>query len=465
MFDAQEDVNLKKAQAFFQRGEEVAATDNFDYAIDMYIEGLRKFPDALEDGHIPLRRLALIRQGKGGKKPSIKDKMTHRGGKAPVDEMLNAEFMLAKDPDNLTYAEAMLKACVTGNYHRTGEWIADLVFEANRNADKPSVATFVLLKDSYRDMELFSKAVNACRYALEQKPDDDKLREDLKNLSAHMTMQRGKYGKSGDFTESIKDRKLQENLLAKDSTVKPKSYLETRVQEARKALAKNPESEVYILALAKALVALETDAGIKEAIELLEKHYKRTHDFTYQKAAGEYQIKRLKAAIRNIRQKLEKQPENEKLKNEHTRLINLFARAELEHFQRCVEQYPGDPRMKYELGLRLMINRKYDEAIGILQQAQQDPRHKISAMDKTGMCFFFKGWYTDAADIFSQALDLCQTKDSPLAKEIRYNLARSYEEQGKNEEALEIYRKLVQLDYNYKDANRRVSALRQAAEN
>lgn len=464
MFDAQEEVNLKKAQAFFDRGEEVAATDNFDYAIDMYIEGLRRSPDALEDGHVPLRRLALIRQGKGGKKPSIKDKMTHRGGKNPVEEMLNAEYLLAKDPDNLSYAESMLKACVAGGYHRTGEWIADLVFEANRNADKPSVATFVLLKDSYRDMELFSKGVNACRYAIEHKPDDDKLRDELKDLSAQMTMQRGKYGKSGDFTESIKDRQFQQDLLARDSSVKPVSYLESRVEEARKALSKNPESEVYILALAKALAALENDAALREAIEVLEKAYKRSQDFTYLKVAGEYRIKRLKSAIRAIRHKLEGEPDNEKLKKEHTRLINLFARAELEHFQRCVEQYPGDPRMKYELGLRLMINRKYDEAIGLLQQAQQDPRYKISAMDKTGMCFFFKGWYPDAADIFRQALDLCQTKDSPLAKEIRYNLARSLEEQGKNEEALEIYRKIVQLDYNYKDANRRVSALRQGSQ-
>ena len=57
-----------KAKAFFDKAGKVAETKNFDYAIDMYIEGLKRAPDALEDGHAPLRRLALIRQGKGGKK-------------------------------------------------------------------------------------------------------------------------------------------------------------------------------------------------------------------------------------------------------------------------------------------------------------------------------------------------------------------------------------------------------------
>ena len=114
------EINLEKALTFCERAEDVASTDNFDYAIEMYIEGLRLSPDALEDGHGPLRRMALIRQAKGGKKPSIKEKMKYHGGKSPLDEMLNAEFLMAKDPDNLGYAEAMLKAAV-----EEALWVSD----------------------------------------------------------------------------------------------------------------------------------------------------------------------------------------------------------------------------------------------------------------------------------------------------------------------------------------------------
>ena len=76
------------------------------------------------------------------------------------------------------------------------------------------------------------------------------------------------------------------------------------------------------------------------------------------------------------------------------------------------------------------------------------------------MCFFFKGWYIDAVDIFQQAIDAYEIKDDAIAKDLRYNLARSFEEQGKADEALEIYRKLAQLDFGFKDVRQRVDKLR-----
>ena len=56
MQDDRTNTELEKARAFFERAEDVASTDNFDYAIDMYMEGLRRAPDALEDGHARWRR-------------------------------------------------------------------------------------------------------------------------------------------------------------------------------------------------------------------------------------------------------------------------------------------------------------------------------------------------------------------------------------------------------------------------
>ena len=46
--------DLTRARAFFERAQKAAEASNFDYAIDMYIEGLHYAPDALEEGHLPL---------------------------------------------------------------------------------------------------------------------------------------------------------------------------------------------------------------------------------------------------------------------------------------------------------------------------------------------------------------------------------------------------------------------------
>ncbi len=458
--DDQVDAGLEKARAFFQRAEEVAATDNFDYAIDMYLEGLRRAPDALEDGHAPLRRMALIRQGKGGKKPSITDKMKHHGGKTPLDEMLNAEFLLAKDPDHLPYAEAMLKAAVAGGYHRTADWIAKLVFDANNASAKPSLQTYLLLKDAYAEMGSYERAVAACQRAVELKPADGPLLDELRNLSARMTVARGKYGEEGDFRRSIRDREKQEMLHASESLVKTVDYRARAVEEARRAYANKPQVPAVVFALVDALIGLETKPAFDEALGILEEAWQQSKDFAFKRRSGELMIRKLKGDIRKAKNAYKQDPDNPELAAKLQEALELHESTALEHYRRCVENYPIDLKMKYEYAQCLLRNKRPDDAIALFQEAQKDPRFKIAAMDKTGLCFFLKGWYADAIDIFEQAIQACESQDSTLAKDLRYNLARSCEEDGQTAKALELYRKIAQLDFGFKDVRDRVDKLR-----
>ena len=41
MTESNRDIDRENAIAFFERAEEVAATDSFDYAIEMYLDGLQ----------------------------------------------------------------------------------------------------------------------------------------------------------------------------------------------------------------------------------------------------------------------------------------------------------------------------------------------------------------------------------------------------------------------------------------
>jgi len=454
------EAGLEKAITFFERAEEIASTDNFNYAIDMYIEGLRRVPDAVEDGHIPLRRIALIRQGKGGKKPTVVDKMRKHGGKTPLDEMLNAEYLLAKDPDHLPYAEAMLRSSVAGGYKRTADWISGLIFDANRASKKPSLATYLLLKDCYKSLEMYSEAVEACRRAIELRPDDDELGEELRDLTAQMTVKKGKYGQEGDFRQSILDRKKQEMLHSQESLVKSAEFRRKAVESARAQLQANPNLPANILKLADALFEQQTDQAEAEAFGLLGDAWAKTGDFVFKRREGELLIRKLKRQVHQAKQASEAEPENAELKKKLSEGLESFARAEREHYRLCVENYPTDMRMKYEYGVRLLVNKEYDKAIPLFQEAQRDPKYKIAALDKTGLCFFLKGWFSDAIDIFNSALEVCSDKSGDIAKELRYNLARSYEESNQTDEAFEIYRKLAQVDFSYKDVSQRVEKLR-----
>jgi tetratricopeptide (TPR) repeat protein len=81
-------------------------------------------------------------------------------------------------------------------------------------------------------------------------------------------------------------------------------------------------------------------------------------------------------------------------------------------------------------------------------------------MNQIGFCFFKKGWLADAIDMFTKAIDSYKLKDDATGKEIRYNLARAYEQQGDAQKAIEVYRKIAQSDFAYKDVSQRLNKLR-----
>jgi len=374
--------------------------------------------------------------------------------------MLNAEYLLAKDPKHLPYAQAMLKVTIEGDYKQTAKWLADFIFKANNEAAKPSLNTYILLKNSYATMGLYDRALMACQYAVKLKPEDGSLADELQRLSAELTVSRGKYDQEGDFRNSIKNREAQDKLHSQEGVVKTEDYRITAIKDAQKALAADPELPKNIFHLATVLAELQDDKADNEAIVLLENAYRTKNDFSYKQQAGLIKIKNFKRNLRKAKGVLESNSADEKAKALVAELAEKIRNTELEHYRLCVENYPTDLKVKYEYGVRLIQNKQYDDAIPLLQESQRDPRHKISSMDKIGLCFFNKGWYADAIDVFSQAIDVHESKDDSIAKDLRYNLARSYEKQGDMEKAFDIFRKIAQFDFGYRDVRKRVDELR-----
>jgi tetratricopeptide (TPR) repeat protein len=454
------DPAIARARDAFTRAREVAGRENYDYAIELYLRGLQTLPDELEQAHLPLCEVALQRKEKGGKKPSMMEKVKLIRGKTPLEQMINAESLFAKDPDHVPYAEAMLKAAVAGEFNKTAGWIANYIFQQNNAAEKPSFKTYILLKESYAALSQYDKAVAACQRCVQLRPKDETLADELKNLTAEMTVARGKYDQEGDFRKAIKDRAVQEKLHAQEGVVKTIDYRLVAVEDARKAVAAEPELPRNIYNLANTLADLETDEAENEAIQVLQNAYANKKDFGYKQEAGQIHIRQLKRKIRQAKQTLESKPNDTQTQQRLTGFSAKLNEVELEHYRLCIENYPTDLAAKYEYGVRLLRNKRYDDAIPFFQESQRDPRNRIAAMGKIGYCFFMKGWHNDAIDVFTQAIDACEVKDDAVAKELRYNLGRAYEEQGQSQKALEIYRRIAQLDFSYKDVRKRVDELR-----
>jgi tetratricopeptide (TPR) repeat protein len=249
-------------------------------------------------------------------------------------------------------------------------------------------------------------------------------------------------------------------LQAQQGLVKSVDIRQQAVDEARKSYEAN-QSQHNLFKLTEKLGDLQTDEGDNEAITMLENVYSHSKDFNYKKRSGEMKLRMLRRQIRQIREKIEKGSADLAVKESLVPKTRELLAAELEHYRLCMENYPTDLRLKYEYGLRLMRNQRFDDAIPYLQAARKDIKNKINAMNKIGLCFFVKGWFNDAIDILKEAVESYEIKDNDIAKELRYNLARAYEQQGQMEPALELYRRIAQIDFSYKDVKARVHRLRQ----
>ena len=93
-----------KGRAFFDRAKTVAATGNYDYAIECFVSGLAAWPDTVDEGHGPLRLVSMQRKQAGGKKAGMMETVKFPAtGKDAVKAMLNAERLLSKDPGNIEH--------------------------------------------------------------------------------------------------------------------------------------------------------------------------------------------------------------------------------------------------------------------------------------------------------------------------------------------------------------------------
>ncbi|MBN1846455.1 MAG: tetratricopeptide repeat protein [Sedimentisphaerales bacterium] len=451
-----------KAREFFRRASEVAYALQFDYAVELYLDGLNFWPDALEEGHGPLREVALRRQQAGGKKSGFTDSSRYKKltGKNPKDAMLKAEYLLCKEPANTSHMTDMIKGALEGGYSQTALWMSNILFEFNRTKDKPSLQTFLFLRDSYAKLEVFARALQACQQALNIKPNDAALQDSLRDLSAQATMQQGRYDSDGDFRDSIKDRQTQERMHSQELLVHSEASQADLIGQARRDYEAEPGEHGKLSRLIDALVETEKDEHENEAMRLLEEAYAQSQQFRYRQRSGTIKIKQIRRKIRQCQEQINESGADDALTEQLEELTRQQLAAELEHYQLCVNNYPTDLGLKYELGRRLLQAGKYDDAIPVFQKSRTDPRHRLASLNHIGQCFFYKEWYADAVDTFQQALEAVETSEDSMAKELRYNLGRAYEADGKIDEAVQCYRKIAQIDFTYRDVKERIDMLR-----
>jgi tetratricopeptide (TPR) repeat protein len=345
----------------------------------------------------------------------------------------------------------VLKAAAALELHDVIHWIARILLEVQRQADKPDKRVLVVITQAFQDIEDYVEAIAACEMAQKLDPEDGKIHQMLGNLSAKYAIKKGRYDEKGDFTKGVRDMDKQKELMDGDSLTKDKAYLEKELEKARADHLRSPTVVGKINALADALLKLDDEKHENEATELLTGAHQQLGAYQFKMRVGNIRIQQM---TRRYRQYVKAGKKDEAIKQMERQLA-----FELEEFAERAANYPTDLGIRFELGRRQFIAGRYDDAIASLQEAQREPRRRLAAMDYLGQAFAKKGWAREAVDTFDKALQ--SEVPEQRAKDLRYNLGCALEQKGELKRAQDEFSTVAQQDYNYKDVRQKLEDLRE----
>ncbi|MHB1158082.1 MAG: tetratricopeptide repeat protein [Phycisphaerales bacterium] len=456
----------RKARAWFDRAKTVADTRNYEYAIQSYISGLRFEPDNM-DAHEALRDVSLKYKVNGGKPAGMMEAMKS-GGKEPLDKMLNAEMLWAKDPTNPAHALKVMEEATAAELNEVAYWIGQFVVEANRSSKRPNKAVYLKVKDLYRNMEAFDKAAEACALAVNMDSNNGELVRELHNLQAETTLMKGGYGEeNGDFKKGIKDAAKQKALNQDDAIASSADQLDEQIARLKTEYEDAPDDFQRLGKLIRALLQKEDSASEEVGIRLLTDAFERSGQYRFKMQVGDIRMRQFNRALREIRNQLKAKPGDAALKDQLRKTATTQVRYELEEFTERVKNYPTDMGLKYQLGRRQLVLGHHDEAIASFQEAQADPKHRAAALRYLGEAFNAKGWFDEAIDTYRRGMESHERQDDTLALELRYDLMDALESKSRHDkntelatEASRIGSQIAQVDINFKDIRARIDKLR-----
>ena len=448
----------------FERGAQATMKGNLDYALRLYMDGLKYNPRDVEKGHTGLRELSLLRRGsgKGGGIGSIftqlRGTISQTLGR-PKEAMMDLLGAVASNPQNFTLLAQLMQTARRLNYTEVAIFWGEAAREESVRSKKPQKQIFTTLADLYESINEYKKALDSLAFAIKIDPGDRTLDQRAKNLAAQVSIASSRLESVKGFHDIILD-KAQAAKSASQKVIHTEEQLETQYKELLEAYRADPLNPTKVAALADCQYRR---GNMDEALKLLGSALAQTKEYRFKMRMDDIRMSEYRRILREIKEGLDADPTRADLKAKRQEVVAQRDAFEFEVFAERQKQYPTDMNIRYELGVRQYHVSQYDDAIVSFQQATRDPKRRIQALNMLGRCFFGKKLYQEAQSQFETAIQQYEMSTDPLAKELRYHLAMSFEAQAKWAQAIEWYSVIVQQDYTYRDAAKRLEFLRKKA--
>jgi hypothetical protein len=460
-----------KASKFFEAARTRYETSNYEYAAQLWLQGLRWDPtdfDAVDGFWKTVQELA--RESKR-KAPSKELAKAASDAKGPVrrflQELTNASFRWDD-------AQAVLKgaeAAVGVDSPAVADLLGQRAYTLSRQDKKPRKDAFVRLLAVFRAAGNFKLAVESGELARQLDPSDADLQHEVRNMMAQQTMSSGGFdqaGQEGGFRRNIRDAAKQAELEAADRITKTEDVKDRLVEVSQREYEADPENPVAIDKFGKALRQRGKASDLLTAWKVYNRAYGTTKQFRFRQAAGEIRIRQAKAAIAQQSAKVQARPddqdEREKLESQRKQL----AAMELEELKLAEENYPTDLPLKFRLGVALFERGQYGDSIEYFQAAQSDPKNRSRVLYYMGRAFgHIEGWENEAIQTLRRAIDEHEDKSSDVSLELRYDLmtvlkrkAEKDRDRGAAEEADELAAAIAMQKFSFRDIRDQRNAIK-----
>lgn len=449
----------RDVRELFQKGSVALQRQNFDYAVAIFTQVLQREPGFFE-GRQALRAAQFKKAG--GSTGFLKKVL---GGASSSPLVAKAQVILRKNPlEAIQIAEQILSGDPNSSAGHK------ILAEAALEADLPRTACFsyeILLKNSPKDFDIsmeygkalaqagqIAKAEMVYTELMRAYPLKGEISEALKDLSARKTLKEGGYDAladgSGSYRDILKNKAEAISLEQEKREVKGDDVTDGLIKEYEQRLPKEPKN----LKLLRDLADLHAQKkNFDRALEYGEKLKSSDagNDPSLDRLIADITIKKFNYALEQL------DPNASDYAEQSERIKAERLAYQLDECQKRAERYPTDLQIRYELGELYFQTGKTSEAIQEFQKAQNNPAKRIQAMGYLGQCFARRSMNDMAARKFQDAI-----KEKPAfddeKKELIYQLGSVLEKMGKDEEAIEQFKQIYEVDISYKDVAAKVDA-------
>lgn len=469
-----DEAGRERARKLFAHARKAEESRNYDYAIELYVQGLAHWPDAIDEGLKKLRVVATARKQSGGKPPGF---MTRR--KYPTNtrdaatNLNNALHLLGMNPTDIHTLEHILQLAQAANCDAVGQWIAPVLADAYNGAKKlpanhyhasadamDALANLAVRFDNPTGaMDIRRAEQTTAQIWARHYPDSPDAGRVLGRASTNLTIVKGKFDKADGFVESLRDAEQQREIHDRDRRTHTPDRLQHYIDQARQDWEANRNVPNKLLNYVDLLTRTENDESENEAIALLEKEYSQSSNYVFRQKADSLRVRQLRRKTRELAEAARANPEDAELKRRYEAQAKALLDFQTQMFEDRQRQYPTDLKTKHQLGVCYFQANRLDDAIPLFQVASADPRIRSEAMLALGRCFIEKQFCEQAVGTLRRGVEEVDSRTSPVAMELNYWLGRALEASGDASAAKKVYGSLIQIDYNYKDSRLRLEAL------